>query len=143
MLLRDFVFAMLIISAVILGYGSFWNGLASNPSYGVTPVTNNLSAFNQINNSLSIANSLQNNQTGIAAMLQNIPLAGSFAAVLIAGTQVLTVMLQVPGMFSAMITDMGGLIPGMPSWFTSILIIAVILTVVFAVIGQSVVKGRV
>lgn len=140
MLLRDFVFAMLIISGVTIGFSQLWTSLAT--SYGLPPITSNLATYDRLNDSLSIANSLQNNQTGIAAMLQNIPLAGSFAAVLIAGTQVLTVMLELPGIFQAMILDAGSLI-GLPSWFTSILIVAVIVYVVFAIIGQSVVKGRV
>lgn len=100
MLLRDFLFAMLIISAVILGFGGIWTDMAVK--YSVPAPTRDISAFNQINKTLSIANSLQNNQTGIAAMLQSIPIAGSFASVLIAGTQVLTVMLQIPDIFSSM-----------------------------------------
>lgn len=140
MLLRDFLFAMLIISGVVLGFGSFYTDLAVR--YNVPAPTTSLNSFYQINNTLSIANSLQNNQTGIAAMLQNIPLAGSFAAVLIAGTQVLTVMLQIPNMFLGMVTDVGAVF-GLPSWFTSIIIIAITVIVIMAIIGQSVVKGRV
>jgi hypothetical protein len=140
MLLRDFVFGMLVITGVVLGFTSAWQGFSNN--YAVAPITTNLDSFNQLNNTLSIANSLQNNATGIAAMLQNIPLAGDFASVLIAGTQVLTVMFQIPGIFMGMINDMGSMI-GLPDWFTSILTIAVTIYVVFAIIGQSVVKGRV
>ena len=140
MLLRDFLFSMLIISAVILGYSSFWTDLSTR--YGVAPITNDLSSFYQINRTLSVAQGLQGNVTGIGAMLQNIPIIGSFASVLIAGTQVLVIMFEIPGIFMTMINSMGSII-GLPVWFTSILWISIVITVIFAIIGQSVIKGRV
>ena len=142
MILRDFMFAMLIISAVVLGFGSTWSALANN--YSVQAPTQNLNVYNKINETYSLANTLQGNQSGIGNIIYNIPILGSFAAIMIAGVQVLMIMVNVvPTIFIGYISNLNDLIPGMPDWFTSILVVAVIGTIVWSVISQAIVKGRV
>jgi hypothetical protein len=141
MILRDWLFGMLTISAVVIGFSSFWSSIAQN--YTVQIPTNDLSLYNMTDSVASIGNQLQGNTTGIANVIQNIPILGSFASLLIAGVQaIITMLTVVPSVFLNVITNMGGLI-GLPGWFTGMIITAIILMIIWSIISQAVVKGRV
>ena len=138
MKLRDLLFALLVISGVVYGFGGLFTSLAD--TYHVPAPSENLTAFYNIQKVSQIGNSLQNNQTGIGSMLSTIPILGSFAVVMLAGVQLLITMLSIPTIYLNMLTSLMG-ITGLPQWFIDIAFNALIIYVVFEIIQKTITKG--
>jgi len=131
----------LVISGVVIGFTAFQTSFFTR--YGVQVPTHDMAMYNTQSNVTAAANTLQGNQTGIMNVIQNIPILGSFASLLIARVQsVVTMLTVVPEVFGNLITDMGSII-GLPGWFTGIILSAVTLMIIWSLISQTIVKGRV
>ena len=143
MILRDFFFGLLIISVMVVGFSGFWGGLYMQPEYNLEAPSSNLTTFNQIDKTLEIAESFQGNTTGIAAILQSIdPTGGDIVGSVIAGTRVLSIAMQLPTLFSGMIGDAVSVI-GLPSWIGGVVTAAIIISIIFSIIAQTIARGRV
>lgn len=149
MLLRDFLFTMIMITVVVFGFSSFWGSLASSYNTPLPADAQSGSAliqmYNMTDDISGITYQLQGNATGIAAVIQNIPILGGFASLLIAGMQAIIVMVtDVPQIFISMLSNVSSLSGGfIPSWFIGLVGAAIILVILWAVISQTIVKGRV
>lgn len=143
MILRDWMFVMLTITVVVIGFSQFWGSLATNYNIPIPP--QNLGMYNMASNVSSITKSLQGNTTGLANVVQNIPILGSFASILIAAVQVIIIMItDVPVLFGNLLNNLSVLSDGLiPAWFIGILTAAMILAILWSVIAQAIVKGRV
>jgi hypothetical protein len=143
MILRDWMFVMITISVVVIGFSQFYTSLAIN--YNIPAPTQDLGLYNLSTQINSITENLQGNTTGLGNVIQGIPILGSFAAILIAAVQVILVMLtQVPIVFGNMLTSLSSLSGNMiPSWFIGFVFAGVILAILWSVISQAIVKGRV
>lgn len=149
MLLRDWLYVMICISVITIGFSSFWGSLATSNNITLPPDAAQSSSLMQMYNLSSKVSSityqLQGNTTGIANVIQNIPILGSFASLLIAGVQAIIVMVtDVPQIFISMLSSLSALSGGfIPGWFIGLVGAAITLMILWAVISQSIVKGRV
>jgi len=136
---------VLIAVAIITVTGvSFYGDITSH--YGIVMPTDingapvNLNTFNRTAKVIALAESMEGNQTGIAAVLKGIPVFGDISSITLAGVQVLTMLFEVPGMFVDMIGDTA-LMLGLPAWIPSLMIALVTILIIFAIVSTFVKWG--
>ncbi len=139
--LRNIVFAMFLMSGVIMGFTTFYIDLATQDRDPTVPninLTDELETFRLIDKASAIVNATDNS---LFSQLTGIPVLGEIAALTVQGMAVLQTAMIIPQFFFAMGQDLSRLF-FIPPWAVNI-IYGLVSTALIFIMLSALLKWRI